>query len=139
MLSDAALDRIALDRGIKIGKEELEEEVNYLNLEAAHQRQYAALMHGIDLLELNADESAREALIAQALRNLRIRRLIDDTIREQAFQVTQEDLEAEAEGVARRQNVSVDMVRGFFGPDLGMLKSDVLEQKALQWLETHQG
>mgnify|MGYP002865737780 CR=1 FL=1 len=139
MLSDAALDRIALDRGIKIGKEELEEEVNYLNLEAAHQRQYAALMHGMDLLELNADESAREALIAQALRNLRIRRLIDDTIREQAFQVTQEDLEAEAEGVARRQNVSVDMVRGFFGPDLGMLKSDVLEQKALQWLETHQG
>ena len=137
MLSDSALDKIALAKGIKIAKEELEEEVRFLSMEAAHQRQYAALMHGMDMLDMDAGAEARDAIIAQALQNLRIRHLIDDTIREQAFTVSKEELEAEAEAVAQRQNTTLDMVRGFFGDDFGMLKRDVLEKKALQYLETN--
>ena len=134
MLSDRALDEIALARGIKVTREELEEEVYQLNIEAAHQRQYAAMMHGADSVPA-ADEAARNALTEQAMQNIRIRRLIEETIREQAFEVTPEELEEEARAVAERQKVSLDMVRGFFGDDFGLLRRDVLEKKALAYLE----
>lgn len=136
MLTDIQLEQIAIRSGIKIPADELEQEVKLLNAEAAHKRQYDALMNGMSTDMSQPSEEAWEGLKLQALRNLRIQHLIDETIRKEDFKVTKEELEEEANALAKRQNTSLDMVRGFFGEDFALLKRDVLEKKALEYLQS---
>lgn len=48
------------------------------------------------------------------------------------------ELEAEAAAMAARQGCTVEMIRGFFGPDLAMLERDVKTKKAEDWIAAQQ-
>ena len=45
----------------------------------------------------------------------------------------QEELEAEAAAIARRQNTTVAELKRFLGEDLAMLQSDLKKRKAAAW------
>lgn len=138
MAHEFELEKIAIAKGIEVPEDMLEEEIYMLNVQAAHNRQYANLSGQLSMQELmassaNADE-AIEQLKAQALMNLRVDLLLAKTIEEQDFELTTEELEAEAEAMAKRQNTSVDMIKSFFGEDLSGLRRDLLERKATAYL-----
>ena len=46
-------------------------------------------------------------------------------------EVTQEELEEEARAISIRQQMPIEVVRDFFGEDLGPLKDDLLVRKAI--------
>ena len=52
----------------------------------------------------------------------------------QTIPVTQEELEAEAAAIARRQNTTVAELKRFLGEDLAMLQSDLKKRKAAAWV-----
>ncbi len=52
----------------------------------------------------------------------------------EGFEASPEELLAEAEAMARRQNTTVEMVQSFFGKDLAGLTGDVKRRKAKEFL-----
>lgn len=51
--------------------------------------------------------------------------------------VNVEELQQEAEKIAKRQNISLNEVYDFFGKDLSLLKKDLVAQKAILWMQEH--
>ena len=133
-LIDAILDRIADNAKIEIPREAVEEEAAILMQGYTAQRRYQGLAAGryLDVfLELNGKrEELMEQFRLQANAELRAEQVIRGIIEAEHITVTREELEAEADAVAVRQNATREQVRSFLGEDLAPLRRDVLEKKA---------
>ena len=134
IMNDPKLDQLILESGVQVPQEAVEEEAGTLAMEWAHQQQYEALRTGDFSYMFQSREARQKEFLAQALRRLQVQQLVDDVIAQQNIQITQEELEAEAQAMAERMDVGMDMVRSFFGDDLRMLKRDLQERKALDFL-----
>lgn len=111
---DAQLDRLILEE-----KQRMQYET--LTGTFIHLQPHVELAEQMEYLRAQALVQAKEQLVLQAI------------LREQAFTITQQELEAEAAAMAQRQNTTVDSIRRFFGKDFSLLRNDLLQRKAIAW------
>lgn len=134
MTTEERFSRFAAQYPLVVPPDAVQQELDLLILEEKQRMQYEMLtgtaMHLQPQLELEdrmddlrhqALDTAREALVLQAL------------LAEHTFTITPQELEAGAEALARRQNTTADELRRFLGPELSLLRRDLLEQKAMIW------
>ena len=119
---------------IDVPEEAVQNELEYLRLAMRHNMQYDRLTGGDAHLfpgrELSQqEEELRAAALFEAKEPLVLKRIIAG----QGFEVSRQELEAEAAAMAEREGSTVEMVKRFFGDDLKMLERDVLERKAIDW------
>lgn len=120
---------------IEVPADRVENELNYIKTQLRHGMQYDTMTGGSPHLFPAAElEAQRTELERLAFFEVKQELVIKDVIAKKDFVVTKEELEAEAEAMARRQNCTVEMIRGFFGADLTMLERDVKIRKAEDWI-----
>lgn len=119
---------------IEVPESAIQNELEYIELQMRHNMQYDRLTGGDPHL-FPSRELAQQAdeLRAIALFEAKAPRVLKEIIAARGITATPDELRAEAEAIAERQNATMDMVRTFFGDDFGLLERDVLERKAIDW------
>lgn len=134
MTREYAWEKYVQAYDIEVPQDLVENELQYMILEYKHRMQYDTLatgaMHFFTQEELEAQaEELQEAAYLAAKSDL----VMKVILAQQNFPVTREELEAEAEAMARRQETTVEMIKGFFGEDLFFLEKDLKQRKAMDW------
>ena len=112
----------------------IQREIDYIELQMRHNMQYDTLSGGGSHMFPDQElEQQRDQIRAAALFEAKEPLVLKDLIAKQGFTVTDEELEAEAEAMAKRQGSTVEQLKRFFGEDLRMLERDVMEAKARAW------
>lgn len=120
---------------IPVDMAEIESEAEY-NFKASMQSiRYDVLFGRAPEPEIEVDPEAlmaeiREDLILEQKENYILTKIIES----EGFEAAPEELLAEAEAMARRQNTTVEMVQSFFGKDFAGLAGDVKKRKAKDFL-----
>ncbi len=126
--------RFVRNYNIEVPQDKVEQEIYLIRMDLRHRMQYDTLttgtMHFFPDEELDEQmDDIRDAALFEVKSTL----VMKDILKMQDFPVTREELEAEAEAMAKRQNTTVELIKGFFGEDLTMLERDVRERKAMDW------
>ena len=134
MTQELLFSKYAEQYPLTVPQEAAENELQLLILEEKQRIQYEMLtgsaMHLAPQEELN---EKMEALQAEALRRAKEMLVLCEIMAAQAFPVSPEELEAEAESIALRQNTTIAELKQFLGEDLAMLQSDLQKRKAVAW------
>ena len=134
-MDEEKLKKYVDSREFAVPQEMIENELAFLVTELQCRRRYENLAGGGPLSYSPEElEAQMEDLRAEAVRAVKTRLVIQQIIKEQNIQVSPEELEAEAQGIAARKNVPLEMVKGFLGEVFGMLKSDLTERKAVRYI-----
>ena len=119
---------------IEVPEERIEREYEMVRADMKHRMMYAQMSGGethlfpdMELAEMEGD--LREAALFEAKEPLVLR----DLTKKLDVTVTPEELLAEAEAMAERQNTTIDQIKRFFGEDLALLERDVRENKIRTW------
>ena len=136
MTREGAWSAFVEDYDITVPDERVEEELRVMLMALSHQMQYAVFTTGRDarLPTPEEQEAQREELRDEAYLAVKEELVLAELLARHDFPVSREELEAEAEAVARRQDVTVEMVRGFFGEDLAPLAREIRPRKAMDWV-----
>ena len=136
MTREGAWSAFVEDYDITVPDERVEEELRVMLMALSHQMQYAVFTTGRDarLPTAEEQEEQREELRDEAYLAVKEELVLAELLARHDFPVSREELEAEAEAVARRQDVTVEMVRGFFGEDLALLAREIRQRKAMDWV-----
>jgi len=107
-------------------------------LELNYRLKYESLATGayVSLTQEDRDEYWAE-FNREAFKLVKTRLVIQGIIDEEKFTLSKDELEAEAEAIATRQQTSIDEVKKFLGEDLEMLKKDLLVRKAIDFVYAH--
>ena len=119
---------------VAVSQEDVEEELYRIRADMKHRMMYAQMaggeMHPFPDMEL-AEQA--DALMEAAIFEVKEPLVLKDLTKKLDIQVTAEELLAEGEAIAQRQNTTLDEVKRFFGQDLGFLERDVRENKIRAW------
>lgn len=119
---------------IDVPQEDVEEELYRIRADMKHRMMYAQMsggeMHPFPEMEL---ERQKDALMEAAVFEVKEPLVLKDLTKRLDVTVTPEELLAEGEAIARRQNSTLDEVKRFFGQDLAFLERDVRENKIRAW------
>ena len=112
----------------------LEQEYEMVRVDMKHRMMYAQMSGGEthlfpDLELAQMEDELREAALFEAKEPLVLR----DLTNKLDVTVTPDELLAEAEAMAKRQNTTVEEIKRFFGEDLKLLERDVRENKIREW------
>lgn len=129
-MEKAVIEKFAKNYQIQAPQDQVENEIEQMTMEAFHQIKYRSILSGneVDLSEADIAEllgEIREEAVVSVLERLVIAKVLET----ERFEISQEELETEAAAIAARQQISVDMVKSFFGEDLSLLRRDLLEKK----------
>ncbi len=115
---------------MEVPQDRLEAEIHMIRMDLMHRMRYDTLsggpIHPFPEWEL---EQQKDAIHAAALFEIKSDLVMRELMNRLDITVTREELEAEAEAMAQRQNTTVAEIKRFFGEDLKMLERDVKEQK----------
>ncbi len=136
-LEDAAFRRAVTLAPIEVPEEAVREEHALLLAEFKHRMAYDSMATGKPLYLYDDLSGQMEGLKEEAAFHVKARMVLKDVISREGFTVSEEELAAEGEAIAQRQGVAPERVRDLFGPDLAMLKADLLERKALAFICDH--
>lgn len=125
---DEAVTALAGQYGITAPPKQVEAEMSALEQEFYCRMRYESLASGMIPVSAKPDH---DELYAQAVQSVLTRLVLEHVIAAEKLTVTREELEEEAQAIAKRQNMPADLVKGFLGPDLHLLRRDLLEQKAM--------
>ena len=136
MTREGAWSAFVEDYDITVPDERVEEELRVMLMALSHQMQYAVFTTGRDARLPTAEEQEEqlEELRDEAYLAVKEELVLAELLARHDFPVSREELEAEAEAVARRQDVTEEMVRGFFGEDLALLAREIRQRKAMDWV-----
>lgn len=119
---------------VEVAQEDVEEERYRVRADMKHRMIYAQMTgaesHPFPEMEL---EGQKDALVEAALFEAKEPLVLKDLTRKLDVTVTPEELLAEGEAIAARQNSTLDEVKRFFGKDLTFLERDVRERKIRDW------
>ena len=134
-MTDEEFWRVFVDcYDMEVPEEAVQNELNYLTLQLKHNMQYDRLSGGdLHLFPQQEIQAQEEQLRAAALFEAKEPKVLKAVIEAQGITVSSEELEAEAQAMAARQNTTIEAIKQFFGEDLKMLERDVLEAKARAW------
>ena len=119
---------------IEVPEERIEEEYRFIRADIKHRMVYDQMgggeIHFFPDAELDQQEDElRAAAIFEAKEPLVLR----DLAKKLDVEVTHDELLAEAEAIAQRQNTPLDGLKRFFGDDFALLERDVREAKIRKW------
>lgn len=131
----SVLDRILERETVPVSTKQLEEETTLRMLEYRHRLQYESMTSGLCYAQMQEDaEELYQKFREEALRELQEQKLLQMVIQREKLEVSRKELEEEAMALAARQDMPLEMVKGFLGEEYGMLKEDLLEKKAREFL-----
>jgi FKBP-type peptidyl-prolyl cis-trans isomerase (trigger factor) len=134
VMQDAVLTERAEASDIEVSEEQVEEEVQ-LWVAALQQRMILDMDAGEYLDRIQNELPGRVAEYRKdVVRDLKIELFLKQLIEKEDFEVTPEELEAEAHAIAERQNTSVEMVKSFLGEDLHSVRHDIQVKKAIEFI-----
>ena len=126
--------RYVLAYDIEVKQEDVEEELYIIKQDMKHRMIYDQMsggeMHPFPDMEL---EEQKDELLEAAVFEVKEPLVLKDLAKKHDFPVTHEELLAEGEAIAKRQNSTLDEVKRFFGKDLAFLERDVRENKIRAW------
>lgn len=132
---EAALRKFVEQYEIDVPESLVENELHSIMLEMRHRMQYDTLTGGRQHIFAEIElEAQKEDLLKAAFYEVKSELVLKAVIAGQDFNVTAEELEVEAASMAKRHNVTVEMIKTFFGQDLAMLARDIKERKAIDWI-----
>lgn len=141
MVQGDKIIEIARRRGFTPDLQQIELEARQMCREWLHRKEYAVMM-GVCLSEMEGIEETPEKLFAhfrqEALQEAGFQWIVQDLTAKNLLSVSPEELEQEAKAVAQRQHVTMDTVKKLLGEDLYALRKDLMERKALEWIEGEQ-
>lgn len=133
-ITEALLDKIVGGKEFHLSDDEIDEDVEYQLLGNIHRLNYESFGDP-DNMPADIDiDIMREEIRKEVIRDLKVDRLIDDIVKNEEIIATPEDLEEEGRRLAVSQDMSLDMVRCFFGCDLSGLEGDVIRRKAREFI-----
>ncbi len=120
---------------IKVPEANVENEISLIWMDLRHRMLYDSMAglgpHLFPEMEMEEkNEEIRTAAVIEVKSELVMKELLGTL----NITVSRDELEAEAEAMAKRQNTTIEMVKSFFGEDLSMLERDVKERKAKDWV-----
>ena len=119
---------------IEVEQEDVEEELYRIRADMKHRMVYAQMTgaetHHFPDMEL---EEQKDAIMEAAVFEVKEPLVLKDLTKKLDITVTSEELLAEGEAIAKRQNSTLDEVKRFFGQDLAYLERDVRERKIREW------
>ena len=137
-LKERILDKVLEANDIEVPQDLVEEEVSMMVLEMNHRMKYDSLASGVCLDFTQEDLDARlKKFKAEAFRLVKTRIVLEGVIEAENLEVTKEELEEEAKAISVRQQMPIEMVKGFLGQDLGLLENDLLARKAINLIQSH--
>lgn len=137
-MKEEILEKVLNANDIEVPQNLVDEEVAMMVLELNHRMKYESLASGAYLDFTQEDKEARlEELKSEAFTQVKTRLVLKGIIEAENFVVTEEELLEEAQAMSIRQQISVEMVKGFLGEDLALLKGDLLVRKAIDLLITN--
>ena len=126
--------RYVLAYPIEVAQEDVEEELYVIKQDMKHRMIYEQMsggeMHPFPEMEL---EEQKDELLEAAVFEVKEPLVLKDLAKKLEITVTPEELLAEGEAIAKRQNSTLDEVKRFFGQDLAFLERDVRESKIRAW------
>ena len=119
---------------VEVAQEDVEEELYRIRADMKHRMVYAQMTGAETHLfpEMELDEQ-KDALMEAAVFEVKEPLVLKDLTKKLDIAVTPEELLAEGEAIAERQNSTLDEVKRFFGKDLAFLERDVRERKIRDW------
>lgn len=135
MTKEQAYNKFVRNYDIEVPEERVQEMYDYFLLQAKHNMQYDTLSTGrvhlnkaAELAELEPE--LRENAYLEAKSDL----VMKEMLKKLDPQVSQEELEAKAQEIMKRENSTLDMIHMFFGKDLAGLKRSVQEDKVKTYI-----
>ena len=129
------IEAILAANEIQIPQAQEEEAADRKMLEYRHRLQYESMCFGIPYDKMKEDtEKLLKQFRKEARLELQTEQILQTVIAGEGLMVSPEELEAEAAAMAERQNLPLEMVKGFFGEDYGMLRQELLEKRAMKFL-----
>ncbi len=126
------LDIIIEANHITIPDETLQGEVNYCVTGVLQNMKYDAMRNGqVFSLEQHELENIKEEVQAGVIQDLKKDMILQSIIEQEHIEASPEELKQAADDLAKRKNMSLEMVQDFFGQDFSLLKNDVVNTKAL--------
>ena len=119
---------------IEVPQDEVEEELYIIRSDMKHRMIYDQMSGGgMHLFPDQELEEQKDELVEAAIFEVKEPRVLKDLSKKLGIEVSPEELLAEGEAIAKRQNSTLDEVRRFFGQDLAFLERDVRERKIREW------
>lgn len=126
--------RYVLAYDIEVSQERVEEELRLIRADLKHRMMYEQMsggeLHAFPDMEL---EGQRDEILEAAVFEAKELSVLRDLASKLDVTVTADELLAHAEGIARREGSTVEMLRRFFGDDLSVLERDVRDRKIREW------
>lgn len=123
-----------LSYDIEVPQEDVEEELYLVRSDLKHGMIYEQMsggpVHPFPELEL---EKQADALMEAAVFEVKEPLVLKALAAQLGIKVTQEELIAEGEAMAKRENSTLDEVKRFFGQDLAFLEREVRDNKIREW------
>ena len=119
---------------IEVSAEQIQQEYELIRSDIKHRMRYASMSGESEHIFPDAElEEQEEALRAAAEFEAKEPLVLRDLSQKLDISVDFEELQAEAEEIAKRQNTTVEELKRFFGDDLALLERDVREGKIKDW------
>lgn len=134
---DTIIDQTAERFGIIVPQEKVENEATAMRMELQYRMQYRRLTSGNPYVDHEALQQELNAIELEAYRQVKTQLVLERVVKEEDLSVTQQELEEEAQAIATRQNMSLDMVKDFLGESLEPIRKDLLLRKAEEWILTN--
>ena len=134
---DTIIDQTAERFGIIVPQEKVENEATAMRMELQYRMQYRRLTSGNPYVDQEALQQELNAIELEAYRQVKTQLVLERVVKEEDLSVTQQELEEEAQAIATRQNMSLDMVKDFLGESLEPIRKDLLLRKAEEWILTN--
>jgi len=134
---DTIIDQTAERFGIIVPQEKVENEATAMRMELQYRMQYRRLTSGNPYVDQEALQQELNAIELEAYRQVKTQLVLERVLEEEDLSVTQQELEEEAQAIAARQNMSLDMVKDFLGESLEPIRKDLLLRKAEEWILTN--
>ncbi len=136
-MRDAALRRAVEMAPFSAPEEEVEAEYQRLLAEFRHRRIYESMSACRPLYGYEGLEEQMEKLRGEAAFQVGAQLVLADIIRREGLTVSEEEVEAEGKAIAQRQEIPLEQVKDFLGPDMAMVRADLLERKAMDFIVEH--
>lgn len=134
-MTEELLEAFVEASGIVVPEDLLEEAIEQMTVEVLHRKRYECMAAGRALTSEEIKQFA-EKIPSMARNQIKTRLVLEDIIEKQAFEISREELEEEADALAERQHMTVEAVRDFLGEDLASLRDDILIRKAIDYITT---
>lgn len=128
----ALFEAVLKAHDVEVPQNLVDDEVRMMVLELNHRLRYESLTSGRYAGFTQAEMAGRmEEFREEAFKLVKTRLVLKRIIEAEHLEVSQEELEEEAKAIAVRQQMPIEMVKGFLGEDLAPLKDDLLMRKAI--------